>query len=569
MTDAGSPGAAGLAPWWRGAVLYQVYPLSFADADGDGWGDLAGLLDRLDHIAGLGVDAVWLSPVFPSPLDDFGYDVADFCDIDPRFGDLATMDRLIAAAHDRGLKVLLDLVLCHTSDRHPWFAESRRDRANGRADWYVWADPKPDGTPPNNWQAVFGGPSWSWEGRRQQYYLHHFLTSQPALNWHNPAVERAVFAAAGFWLDRGVDGFRLDAISRLLADPALRDNPPAERRDLEHFAGVRVSPYSYQHHLYDRAHPEMPAILERLRAHVDRWPERFLLGEVADADSLAATARYLAPGRLHSCYTFQLTEPRLDAGWLAERLQRNDAELGPDGWLTHAVSNHDWTRAVSRYGALAHLSGDDPALAKLLIALLTSLRGTVCLYQGDELGLPQADVPFERLADPFGRAFWPDYPGRDGARTPMPWRADAPQAGFTAGEPWLPVDPAHARRAIDRQAAAADSVLAFTRRWLAWRRSQPALVSGSQRIADPQGSILAVERAAADQHLTALFNLSNERARWTFAEPAMASSAPHPVVTWPHPTGALTLPAFGFAVAAATTTHRPPPGNGLGIHAMD
>lgn len=515
------------APWWQGAVIYQVYPASFLDTDGDGWGDLPGVIAKLDYIAGLGVDALWLSPFFLSPMTDFGYDVADFRKVDPRFGTDDDAIRLIEAAHARGLKVMIDLVLCHTSDRHDWFRESRSSRSNPKADWFVWADPRPDGSPPNNWQAVFGGPSWQWEARRAQYYLHHFLKSQPALNWHNPEVEAAMQAEIAFWLDRGIDGLRLDAIARMAADPALRDNPPRPPGEHDHWVGAMVAPYHLQTHEFDRNRPEIFALLDRLRTFVDRWPDRFLLGELADAHANSAR-HYMAPGRLHSCYTFQFTWPRLDADSVRDVIAHNGAMIG-DGWLTYSFGNHDCMRALSRWGNLAHLRGDPPALARLIMALFFSLRGAVCLYQGDELGLTESDVPFERLSDPFGIEFWPDYKGRDGCRTPLPWMAGAPQCGFSTAEPWLPPGSDHAALAVDRQDADTASPLAFCRRFLAWRKHQRPLVHGDLALRDAPAPVLAFVRTNGEERMLCVFNLSNT------------------AVTWPRPPSWRPVHGHGFA----------------------
>ncbi|HWU86792.1 MAG TPA: alpha-amylase family glycosyl hydrolase, partial [Kofleriaceae bacterium] len=404
-------------PWWRGAVIYQIYPRSFRDSNGDGIGDLPGIIAGLDHIAELGVDAIWISPFFRSPMKDFGYDVADYRAVDPIFGEDADVDRLVAAAHARGLRVLIDLVLPHSSEQHPWFQESRASRDNPRADWYVWADARPDGSPPNNWLSVFGGPSWQWEVRRQQYYLHHFLREQPNLNWHNPAVIEAMLGEARFWLDRGIDGFRLDAITTLVHDPLLRDNPPRDptAASFDNPAPA-FSPFRFQAHVHDRDQPQLLRMLERVRALVEPYGA-FTMGEIGDVDNVEATARYTSASaaRLHTGYSFLLTQPVFDREHLRRVVHAFETQV-VDGWTTYAFSNHDVPRAVSRWGALPELSGDREALAALLHACLFSLRGSVCLYQGEELGLTEAVVPRERMVDPWGIEFWPLFPGRDGSR---------------------------------------------------------------------------------------------------------------------------------------------------------
>ncbi|MDP2763327.1 MAG: alpha-amylase family glycosyl hydrolase [Brevundimonas sp.] len=493
------------ADWWRGAVIYQVYPRSYADTNGDGVGDLAGITDHLDHIASLGVDAVWLSPFFTSPMKDFGYDVADYCDVDPVFGTLADFDRLIARAHALGLKIITDLVLAHTSDQHVWFRESRQSRTGPRADWYVWAEPKPDGAPPNNWQSVFAGPAWTWDARRGQYYLHNFLPEQPQLNLHNPAVQDALLDAARFWLDRGVDGFRLDAINFALHDPQLRDNPPAPP------GGKRTRPFDFQSKVHNQSQPGIADFLARIRALMNGYPDRFSVAEVVGDAAEAEMQAFTADDRhLNSAYGFaflyadELTPDlvrRANAAW--------DGAPG-QGWPAWAFSNHDAPRAVSRWA-----EGRDPdRFARMAMALLLSLRGNVFLYQGEELGLPQADVPFDRLVDPEAIANWPETLGRDGARTPMPWRADAPHAGFSTARPWLPVDPRHPPLAVDRQQPDGNSILNLTRRLIALRQGEPALRLGSLRFLDAPASILAFERAHDADALTCVFNLGHETVAW-------------------------------------------------------
>ncbi|MGF1641565.1 MAG: alpha-amylase family glycosyl hydrolase, partial [Rhodospirillales bacterium] len=449
-----------MSDWWRGAVIYQIYPRSFLDADGDGIGDLAGITGKLPYVAGLGVDGIWLSPFFPSPMKDFGYDVADYRDVDPMFGTLADFDRLLAEAHRLGLRVIIDQVYSHSSDRHPWFEESRRSRDDAKADWYVWADPKEDGTPPNNWLAVFGGPAWDWETRRRQYYLHNFLKEQPDLNLHNPEVQEAVLDVARFWLQRGVDGFRLDVANFYMHDRELRDNPPVPHPD-------PVKPYWLQRQIYNRSRPETLAFVARLRALMDRYPGTMSVAELASDDPIGTMVAYTdGSDRFHTAYSFVFLGPPLGAAAIRGIVEAMLAR-SPGAWPSWAFSNHDVERVATRWGGPGGAVGD---LAKLLIALLCSLRGTAFLFQGEELGLPQADVPFERLQDPEGRTFWPEHKGRDGCRTPIPWASATPHAGFSVAEPWLPVDPAHRPLAVDVQEGDPASTLRFTRGFLAWRR---------------------------------------------------------------------------------------------------
>ena len=506
MTDKVSdPLTVSSADWWRGAVIYQVYPRSFADTNGDGIGDLAGITEHLDHIASLGVDAVWLSPFFTSPMKDFGYDVADYCDVDPVFGTLADFDRLIGRAHALGLKIITDLVLAHTSDQHDWFKESRQSRTGPHADWYVWADAKPDGSPPGNWQSVFAGPAWTWDARRGQYYMHNFLPEQPQLNLHNIEVQDALLEVARFWLDRGVDGFRFDAINFAMHDPRLTDNPPAPP------GGKRTRPFDFQSHIYNQSRPQIPDFLARVRVLMDLYPGRFSVAEVVGDAAEPEMQAFTADDRhLNSAYGFaylyadELTPElvrRANAAW--------DGTPG-QGWPSWAFCNHDAPRAVSRWS-----EGRDPdRFARMAMLLLMALRGNVFVYQGEELGLPQAEVPFDRLVDPEAIANWPETLGRDGARTPMPWRAGAAHAGFSTVEPWLPVDPRHPPLAVDRQNTDFASILNLTRRLIALRKAESALRLGSLRFLDAPSPLVAFERAFGGDVLTCVFNLGHETVVW-------------------------------------------------------
>ena len=489
--------------WWRGAVIYQIYPRSFMDTDGDGVGDLPGIIARLDYVASLGVDAIWISPFFKSPMADFGYDIADYRAVDPLFGTLDDFDRLLAKAHGLGLRVMIDQVLSHTSDQHAWFAESRQSRDNPKADWYVWADPSEDGTPPNNWLSLFGGVAWRWEPRREQYYLHNFLSEQPDLNFHNPDVQAATLDNVQFWLDRGVDGFRLDAINFCFHDRLLRDNPPKPKEQRTGRGFSPDNPYAYQYHYYNNTQPENLPFLESLRRLVDRYPGATTLGEISSEDSLATTAEYVDSRRLHLGYSFELLTDDFSAGYIRHTVERLESAM-TEGWPCWAISNHDVQRAVTRWGG----ANPPPQLARMLVALVCSLRGSVCLYQGEELGLPEAEVPFEALRDPYGKMFWPNFKGRDGCRTPMPW-SPGEQGEFTAGTPWLPIPPAHAERSVAVQDADAGSTLNATRRFLAWRRTQPALSQGGIRFLDIDEPVLAFVREHAGERVLAAFNLSD------------------------------------------------------------
>lgn len=498
-------------PWWRGAAIYQVYPRSFADSNGDGIGDLPGITGKLDYVASLGVDAVWLSPFFTSPMKDFGYDVADYCDVDPIFGTLADFDALVAKAHSLGLKILIDQVYSHTSDLHAWFAESRATRDNAKADWYVWADAKPDGTPPNNWQSVFGGPAWTWDARRRQYYMHNFLSSQPQLNVHNPAVQDALLGVAKFWLDRGVDGFRVDAINFAMHDPELKDNPAAPAGN-----GLRTRPFDFQLKVHNQSHPDIPIFIEHLRALTDSYDARFTVAEVGGPDS-DREMKAFTHGETHfnSAYGFNF----LYADQLTPALVREALEAWPDeddiGWPSWAFSNHDAPRWISRWAP----DEARDAYARMVMLLFVSLRGNVILWQGEELGLTQVDIPFEKLQDPEAIANWPLTLSRDGTRTPMPWAAGAQNCGFSTAEPWLPLGPDHKTMAVDAEEADPASMLALTRKLIVFRNANEAMLVGDLRIIDAQGDLLVFERRCANQHLICAFNMGGAAIDWQPVQP--------------------------------------------------
>ncbi len=491
------------ASWWRGAVIYQIYPRSFLDTNGDGVGDLPGIVERLDYVASLGVDAIWISPFFKSPMADFGYDIADYRDVDPLFGTLADFDRLLAKAHGLGLKVMIDQVLSHTSVDHAWFRESRESRDNAKADWYVWADARDDGSPPNNWLSLFGGSAWQWEPRRGQYYLHNFLTAQPDLNFHNPQVREAILDSVRFWLDKGVDGVRLDAINFCFHDRQLRDNPPKPKDQRVGRGFSPDNPYAFQYHYYNNTQPENLAFLGELRALMDGYTDVAALGEISSEDSLATMAEYTRPHRLHMGYSFELLTDDFSASYIRETVQRLEAQM-IEGWPCWAISNHDVQRVLSRWG-----KGKPAApLANLLTALLSSLRGSVCVYQGEELGLTEAELPFASLQDPYGIAFWPQFKGRDGCRTPMPWN-EGEHAGFSRGTPWLPVPPEHRALAVIRQEGDPHSVLHGFRAFMHWRQSQPALRWGDIRFIETAEPVLAFTRSFESKTVLAVFNLAD------------------------------------------------------------
>jgi alpha-glucosidase len=497
--------------WWRGLVIYQVYVRSFQDTNDDGIGDLAGVLKRLDYIAALGVDAIWLSPLYRSPEKDFGYDVSDFRAIQPEVGSFEDFERLKTETHARGLKLILDFVPAHTSDEHAWFKESRSSRDNPKADWYVWADAAPDGTPPNNWISSFGGAAWTWDPRRAQFYLHLFLSSQPALNLSKPEVLEAMLEELAFWLRQDIDGVRLDSIQCITTDPDLRPNPRASTKGPNiRMSGGPANPFAKQLHLFDRDVPAAIEIFKALRRTADSYdPPKFLLGELSDVDAALVCEKYT--GRrdgLHMTYGFDLINapPRV-ADW--RRVLIHERDTLRHGWNLNAFSNHDATRVVSNIGQWAVELGHQDDIAKLLLLLILTLRGGANLYQGDELGLTQAEIPPEEIVDPWGLHLWPDYKGRDGCRTPIPWQADAPHAGFTQGaKPWLSVPPEHRARAVDRQEADERSVLNFARRFIAWRKSQRPLILGDVRYIDFDDPLLVFERFDETRNFLVTLNFS-------------------------------------------------------------
>lgn len=488
-----------MTEWWRGAVTYQVYPRSFQDSNGDGVGDLPGITRRLPHLASLGVDAVWLSPFFKSPMKDMGYDVSDYCDVDPVFGTLADFDALIARAHDLGLKVIIDQVLSHTSDQHPYFAISRKDRLNDKADWYVWADPKHDGTPPCNWLSVFGGSCWQWDARRKQYYLHNFLVSQPDLNYHNPAVQDWALDTMRFWLERGVDGFRFDTVNYFFHDPLFRDDPADFRVKKE----PEGNPYGMQYHIFSKNQPENLLWMERIRKLLDEYGAASV-GEMGEAHhAIRMMGEYTAPGRLHQCYSFELMGYEYEAAFFREKVE-GFFKGAPDGWPMWAFSNHDVVRHATRW---ARHGDSTDAVAKQAGSLLLAFEGSICLWQGEELGQTDTPLAFEELTDPQGIVFWPEPIGRDNTRTPMVWD-DSPNAGFTTGKPWLPVKPEQAARNVASQDGAQGSVLEHYRAAIVFRKASAALQAGKTRFLDLHEPVLGFVRGEGDTALLCLFNLS-------------------------------------------------------------
>jgi alpha-glucosidase len=499
-------GSAGLrsdaAQWWRGAVVYQVYVRSFCDGNGDGQGDFEGLIGKLDYIASLGVDAIWLSPIHPSPNRDWGYDVADYDGVHPDYGTLEDFAALVAAAHARGLKIILDEVLAHTSDEHAWFAASR-DGEVAKKDWYVWADPKDDGTVPNNWLSVFGGPAWSYQPARRQYYHHKFLRQQPKLNWMQPQAREAVLAVLDTWLDRGVDGFRLDVANAFLHDAQLRDNPAMPERGAVEWAAAA----NMQRHIHDSNLEENRPLLDLIRRRVDAFDDRFVFGEFSE--EFERSGCYLPPDKgLHAGYNFALL---LATDAAAIRAHLETLARFPDHCPCIAFSNHDVIRTATRFG---------DASIKVLLALLFSLRGTALLYQGEELGLPEVDLRRDRLRDPVGDLYYPLFKGRDGCRTPMPWDAAEPNLGFSSGAPWLPLGDAHKPLAVSEQSNDSNSALSFTQAMLVARRAHPALRDGTLTLLP--GPALAFVREHGAERIVCAFNLADAEVDIVLPGPARA-----------------------------------------------
>jgi alpha-glucosidase len=485
--------------WWREGVIYQIYPRSFYDTNGDGLGDLPGITAQLDYIASLGVEAIWLSPFYPSPDVDFGYDVSNHCAVDPRFGTLEDFDRLVAEAHARGIKVILDLVLNHTSNRHPWFLESRSSLDNPKRDWYIWRSLKENGKPPNNWRAMIGTPAWEKDDLTGQAYLHLFLREQPDVNWRNPQVRQAQLDIVRFWLRRGVDGFRLDIFNAYFKDEALRDNPHRFHP---------IPPLGVQHQ-FDMDQPEMIPLLQELRSILDEQAGRYAVGETAFA-SPQKTAAYCAPGLLHAAFSFEFTGlVGIGAGALKPEVierkirQREQIFNAAGVWPTTVMGNHDVPRPASRY-----TRDESDALLKLAMALLLTLRGTPFLYYGDEIGMRDLKLRRDQILDPIGKLYWPIVKGRDGCRGPMQWE-DSANAGFSQGAPWLPIHPNFRDRNVALQQQNPVSLLNFTRTLIALRKTTPALRSGDLAFI-PSGSkhILAYTRSAGGQTVLVVLNFS-------------------------------------------------------------
>lgn len=524
--------------WWRDAVIYQIYPRSFQDDNGDGIGDLQGIARRLPHVAALGADCIWLSPIFMSPQKDMGYDISDYKAIDPVFGTLDDFDILIATAHDLGIKVITDQVLSHTSDQHAWFRASRASRDNDKADWYVWADPQSDGSPPTNWHSHFGGPAWEFDPQRGQYYLHNFLAAQPDLNFHNSDVVDAVLDVAKFWLDRGLDGFRLDTVNYYFHDQQLRSNPAAQAKPQV----MATDLYGMQDNIYNKTRPENLGFLEQLRALTDQYTDVMMVGEVGEVGqrSIRIMGEYTAgTSRLHMAYSFAMLGPDFSADHFRSCIE-GFQQGAPDGHPKWSFSNHDVPRHVTRWSPHA-LS--ETHIARQACAMLMSFEGTIGIYQGEELGQTETELSYDELTDPPALRYWPAVKGRDGCRTPMVWEADKPNAGFSTGRPWLPVKAPQAAVSVDTQEAANDSTLHFYKDTIAFRKNNPAMTIGKTDFINLPEPLLAFHRRAEAQTITCAFNLSKDAQHLTLNGEATLTGPHHANLNGTK----LTLPGNGFA----------------------
>jgi alpha-glucosidase len=487
--------------WWQSAVLYQIYPRSFQDASGDGVGDLAGIRSRLDYLRWLEVDALWLSPIYPSPMADFGYDVSDYTDIDPLFGTLEEFDCLLREAHERGLKLLMDFVPNHTSDRHPWFAESRSSRDHPRRDWYIWRDPAPGGGPPNNWRSIFGGSAWELDGATGQYYYHAFLKEQPDLNWRNPEVAGAMFDVLRFWLRRGVDGFRVDVIWHVIKDDQFRDNPP--NPDFKE----GMPPHRQLLATYSTDRPEVHQVIAGMRQVLDEFPGRLLIGEIyLPVERLVTYYGAHGSDGVHLPFNFQLLLLPWKARVIDDAIRAYEAALPPHGWPNWVLGNHDRPRVATRVGGEAQ--------ARVAAVLLLTLRGTPTIYYGEELGMANVPIPPERVRDPSEKNQPGLGVGRDPCRTPMPWTAGQ-YAGFSTAEPWLPLADDYPTRNVEAQQADPGSILSLYRRLLELRRAEPALQFGHYAPLPAEGNLIAYVRRYGEKQFLVVLNLGPRPTRFT------------------------------------------------------
>ena len=483
--------------WWRDGVIYQIYPRSFADSNSDGIGDLQGIISRLDYLAELGVDALWLSPINPSPDRDFGYDVSDYYGIDPKYGSIADFETLLVEAHNRGIHIIMDLVLNHTSDQHDWFRQSRSSRDNPYRDWYLWRDGKAEGVPPNNWESIFGGKGWTLDPQTGQWYYHMFVKEQPDLNWRNPDVRKEMMQVFTFWLEKGVDGFRLDVFNEYFKDAQFRDNPPK--------LGLRG--FDRQQHIYDVDQPEMMGVVEEIRSLMDQYPERYVVGETFMAGAERAV-EFTGEKRLNAAFDFALLNGNWNAASFLKIIQRWDSLNDGDHWPNLVMNNHDNIRSAARYGR-----GEDDQRLKVAAGLLLTLRGTPFLYQGEEIGMRNIPLKRSELQDPVGKKYFPFNKGRDGCRSPMQWNGSE-FAGFSTVKPWLKVHPDHDFRNVAAQLSDPDSLLTFYKEMLRLRKASTALRRGMfQPITFDPKRLLAYLRQDNEETILVALNFGRRKVR--------------------------------------------------------
>lgn len=536
-----------IPPWWQTAVFYQIYPRSFADSNGDGIGDLPGITAKLDYLADLGIDAIWLSPVYPSPMADGGYDVSDFKNIEPQYGTMDDFITLLAEAHERDIRIIMDLVLNHTSNEHPWFLEASSSLSNPKRDWYIWHDGRSGNPPrpPNNWQASFGGRAWEWDERTRQYFLHSFAREQPDVNWRNPELREAMYDIIRFWLDLGVDGFRLDVVNWFVHDDQFRSNP--------YKLGRR--PYDMQHHKYDRNHPQNIEVMKEIRAIVDSYPGRMTIGEVytEPPGNLDLVVQYYGQGEgLHMAFNFAFLFCNWNASCFERVIEKWEGLLGSDLWPNYTLSNHDQPRACSRYGKKNQII----PRARVAAALLLTLRGTPFLYYGEEIGMRDTRIPRSRLQDPVGIRYWPLNPGRDPARTPMQWDG-SPNAGFSTGEPWLPVNDNYPQLNVTAQKNDENALLEWYRKLLKLRRTLPVLQSGSYQPVMSGSDLFVYERRMDGERVLIALNFTNkiktlqlpdiERWQTLLGDPSITGQ----ILVGPH----ITLAPYAVLIACPEANH--------------
>lgn len=528
--------------WWKNGIIYQIYPRSFQDSNGDGIGDLPGIIQHLDYLRDLGVDGIWMSPVNPSPDVDFGYDVSDYHTIDPKFGNLQDFEHLLQEAHKRGLHIIMDLVLSHSSDQHRWFQESRKSRNNPYSDWYMWRDPAPDGGKPNNWASMFGGEAWEFDESRGQYYYHMFNKHQPDLNWRNPEVRSAMLDVFRYWLDKGVDGFRLDVFNNYYQDALFRDNPRSQGFSVRKL----LRKFDAYDHIYDTNQPEMIGVVEDIRKILDNYPERYVVGETFLVDTVTART-YIGAKRLHAGFDYAFCNSPFNARAYGKEIQYWDALHGDEDWPNYFFNNHDTTRSTTRFS-----KGEGDAIPRLLLAMQLTVRGTPYLYYGEEIGMRDVTLTRSQIQDPVGKQYWPFNKGRDGCRSPMQWSAKQ-NAGFTTGGPWLPVNKDYTVRNVESQLSSPASTLAFYKQLIQLRRAHPALHAGRLEMVQVDNEdLLVYQRQAGNEKILIVLNFSNEIN--TFQLPTQDFNkwellyAGNEPITSQMAENHLNLPAYGFGI---------------------